>query len=46
VGGPDVPRTETDQTGPADPWQQPGTAEPPDTSDSSHAAPLLDERPW
>jgi len=46
VGVPDVPRTETDQTGPADSWQQPGTAEPPDTSDSAHNAPLLDERPW
>jgi DNA-binding protein YbaB len=46
VGVPDVPRTETDQTGPLDPWQQPGTSEAPAASDDPHAAPLLDERPW
>jgi DNA-binding protein YbaB len=46
VGVPDVPRTETDQTGPADPWQQPGTEAPPAASDSPQAAPLFDERPW
>jgi len=37
-----VPRTETDQTGPVDPWQQPATAEQPDRSEG----PLLNERPW